>query len=180
MREPVDWEEGQDCPAGARSVRSLLMCPRSCGLSFICSLVLATSACPRGGGGGRRSGARGIGRTARRTGRRAERRGVPCVSVRDFSGSQPLAQFQVTDLSLSHFGAVGLFTARCESTPEQPLFYPCLCKGSIRYIHQDCLVEWLKHSNKTSCELCKVPFRFRPGKCTSNAALWHLVLFSAS
>ncbi len=37
---------------------------------------------------------------------------------------------------------------RGEGTLEQPLFYPCLCSGSIRYIHQDCLVEWLKHSKK--------------------------------
>jgi hypothetical protein len=29
-------------------------------------------------------------------------------------------------------------TSRCESTPDQPLFYPCLCKGSIRYVHQVC------------------------------------------
>lgn len=28
--------------------------------------------------------------------------------------------------------------SRCESTPDQPLFYPCLCKGSIRYVHQVC------------------------------------------
>jgi E3 ubiquitin-protein ligase MARCH6 len=24
--------------------------------------------------------------------------------------------------------------------PEQPLFYPCKCSGTIRYIHQDWLV----------------------------------------
>jgi len=29
-------------------------------------------------------------------------------------------------------------TSRCESTPDQPLFYPCMCKGSIRYVHQVC------------------------------------------
>jgi len=51
---------------------------------------------------------------------------------------------------------------RCGSTPDDPLFYPCLCKGSIRYIHQNCLLEWLSHSNKTTCELCKHPFRFKP------------------
>ena len=51
---------------------------------------------------------------------------------------------------------------RSEGTPEQPLFYPCLCSGSIKYIHQDCLVEWLKHSKKKYCELCKHPFTFSP------------------
>lgn len=26
---------------------------------------------------------------------------------------------------------------RCEGTSERPLFYPCVCTGSIKYIHQD-------------------------------------------
>ncbi|KAL7920168.1 hypothetical protein ACQKWADRAFT_299130 [Trichoderma austrokoningii] len=49
---------------------------------------------------------------------------------------------------------------RGEGTPEEPLFYPCKCSGSIRYVHQDCLMEWLSHSQKKYCELCKTPFRF--------------------
>lgn len=49
---------------------------------------------------------------------------------------------------------------RGEATPEQPLFYPCKCSGSIRYVHQDCLMEWLSHSQKKYCELCKTPFKF--------------------
>jgi E3 ubiquitin-protein ligase MARCH6 len=49
---------------------------------------------------------------------------------------------------------------RGEGTPEEPLFYPCKCSGSIKYVHQDCLMEWLSHSQKKHCELCKTPFRF--------------------
>lgn len=49
---------------------------------------------------------------------------------------------------------------RSEGTPEEPLFYPCKCSGSIKFVHQDCLMEWLSHSNKKHCELCKTPFRF--------------------
>ncbi|CAG8465430.1 2336_t:CDS:2 [Ambispora gerdemannii] len=26
---------------------------------------------------------------------------------------------------------------RCEGTEEQPLFHPCKCAGSIRFVHQD-------------------------------------------
>lgn len=26
---------------------------------------------------------------------------------------------------------------RCGATPEQPLFHPCKCSGSIRHVHQD-------------------------------------------
>ena len=49
---------------------------------------------------------------------------------------------------------------RVEATAEQPLFYPCKCSGSIRFVHQDCLMEWLSHSQKKYCELCKTPFTF--------------------
>lgn len=49
---------------------------------------------------------------------------------------------------------------RGEGTPEEPLFFPCKCSGSIKYVHQDCLMEWLSHSQKKHCELCKTPFRF--------------------
>ncbi|EON99694.1 putative ring finger membrane protein [Phaeoacremonium minimum UCRPA7] len=49
---------------------------------------------------------------------------------------------------------------RGEATPSEPLFYPCKCSGSIKYVHQDCLMEWLSHSQKKHCELCKTPFRF--------------------
>ncbi|KAJ5315887.1 hypothetical protein N7476_006194 [Penicillium atrosanguineum] len=44
--------------------------------------------------------------------------------------------------------------------PDDPLFYPCKCSGSIKFVHQACLVEWLAHSQKKHCELCKTPFRF--------------------
>ncbi|KAL2130747.1 hypothetical protein VTI74DRAFT_5985 [Chaetomium olivicolor] len=49
---------------------------------------------------------------------------------------------------------------RGDGSPEEPLFYPCRCSGSIKYVHQDCLMEWLSHSQKKHCELCKTPFRF--------------------
>jgi hypothetical protein len=29
-------------------------------------------------------------------------------------------------------------------------------------VRQDCLLQWLQHSNKDSCELCKYKFIFRP------------------
>lgn len=49
---------------------------------------------------------------------------------------------------------------RSEGSPEEPLFHPCKCSGSIQYVHQECLMEWLSHSHKKHCELCKTPFRF--------------------
>nr|POF17999.1 erad-associated e3 ubiquitin-protein ligase doa10 [Quercus suber] len=49
---------------------------------------------------------------------------------------------------------------RSEGSPGEPLFHPCKCSGSIKFVHQDCLMEWLAHSHKKHCELCKTPFRF--------------------
>ncbi|KAL6716845.1 hypothetical protein ACLMJK_004757 [Lecanora helva] len=49
---------------------------------------------------------------------------------------------------------------RGEGSPEEPLFYPCKCSGSIKFVHQNCLIEWLSHSQKKYCELCKTPFHF--------------------
>jgi len=51
---------------------------------------------------------------------------------------------------------------RGEEEVGRPLVAPCLCSGSILLCHQDCLEEWLKHSKKTSCELCGREYVFTP------------------
>ena len=54
-----------------------------------------------------------------------------------------------------------------ESEPDRPLFHPCKCSGSIKFIHQDCLKEWLKISgsgaisSEQKCELCGEIFQFK-------------------
>jgi len=51
---------------------------------------------------------------------------------------------------------------RLDGSPDRPLFHPCVCTGSIRYVHQECLVQWLKYSKKEFCELCKHRYSFTP------------------
>ncbi|KAK1878747.1 E3 ubiquitin-protein ligase MARCH6 [Dissostichus eleginoides] len=51
---------------------------------------------------------------------------------------------------------------RSEGSQDKPLFHPCVCTGSIKFIHQECLLQWLKHSRKEYCELCKHRFAFTP------------------
>ena len=51
---------------------------------------------------------------------------------------------------------------RATGSPDRPLFHPCICTGSIRHVHQDCLVQWLRHSRKDHCELCKHKYTFKP------------------
>eukprot|EP00163_Fabomonas_tropica_P029771 TRINITY_DN6510_c0_g1_i1.p1 TRINITY_DN6510_c0_g1~~TRINITY_DN6510_c0_g1_i1.p1 ORF type:complete len:1337 (-),score=210.54 TRINITY_DN6510_c0_g1_i1:93-4103(-) len=56
---------------------------------------------------------------------------------------------------------------RCPSEPDHELYAPCLCSGSIKWIHDDCLLQWLQVSYNRSgqvegavCELCATPFKF--------------------
>ncbi|CAL3970747.1 unnamed protein product [Diplocarpon coronariae] len=68
-----------------------------------------------------------------------------------------------TNIGGSEDGTVDADTCRIcrsEGTEMEPLFHPCKCSGSIKYVHQDCLMEWLSHSQKKHCELCKTAFRF--------------------
>ncbi|PFH51012.1 hypothetical protein AMATHDRAFT_143498 [Amanita thiersii Skay4041] len=72
------------------------------------------------------------------------------------SGSLCVTTPDVNSLSLPD-------TCRICSTPgteEQPLFHPCKCSGTIRYIHQDCLTTWLAHSKKQKCDLCSHRYSF--------------------
>lgn len=42
----------------------------------------------------------------------------------------------------------------------EELFHPCKCSGSIRFIHEPCLMKWLALSDKTHCELCGHEYSF--------------------
>lgn len=51
---------------------------------------------------------------------------------------------------------------RSEGVPDRPLFHPCICTGSIKWIHQECLMQWIRYSRKDYCELCSHRFAFIP------------------
>ncbi|XP_014298310.1 E3 ubiquitin-protein ligase MARCHF8 [Microplitis mediator] len=46
----------------------------------------------------------------------------------------------------------------CEGDIGAPLLAPCYCSGSLRYVHQACLQQWIKASDTRACELCKFTF----------------------
>lgn len=46
----------------------------------------------------------------------------------------------------------------CEADYGNPLLSPCYCSGSLKYVHQHCLQQWLAASDTRSCELCKFHF----------------------
>uniref|UniRef100_A0A1I8FNJ1 RING-CH-type domain-containing protein n=1 Tax=Macrostomum lignano TaxID=282301 RepID=A0A1I8FNJ1_9PLAT len=44
---------------------------------------------------------------------------------------------------------------------DNPLISPCLCSGSLKYVHRDCLQHWVKSQDIKVCELCKFGFVMR-------------------
>uniref|UniRef100_A0ACB8ECF3 E3 ubiquitin-protein ligase march8 n=1 Tax=Sphaerodactylus townsendi TaxID=933632 RepID=A0ACB8ECF3_9SAUR len=46
----------------------------------------------------------------------------------------------------------------CEGDEESPLITPCHCTGSLHFVHQSCLQQWIKSSATRCCELCKYEF----------------------
>ncbi|CAH8329433.1 unnamed protein product [Eruca vesicaria subsp. sativa] len=45
---------------------------------------------------------------------------------------------------------------------DNPLRYPCACSGSIKFVHEDCLLQWLSYCKARHCEVCKESFSFSP------------------
>jgi len=66
-------------------------------------------------------------------------------------GEEEMDEVQATDMCR---------VCRSEGTGE--LFHPCICTGSIKWIHQDCLLLWMRYSRKEYCELCGHRFSFTP------------------
>eukprot|EP01102_Stenamoeba_stenopodia_P023179 TRINITY_DN9901_c0_g1_i1.p1 TRINITY_DN9901_c0_g1~~TRINITY_DN9901_c0_g1_i1.p1 ORF type:complete len:185 (-),score=3.61 TRINITY_DN9901_c0_g1_i1:155-709(-) len=53
---------------------------------------------------------------------------------------------------------------RMGNSTSQPLLSLCACNGSIRFIHRECLQQWLAHRHSSDpgnpcCEICKCPYR---------------------
>ncbi|KAM4836986.1 E3 ubiquitin-protein ligase MARCHF1 isoform 2-T10 [Thomomys bottae] len=64
-------------------------------------------------------------------------------------------------LSVHQGGADNLKVCRichCEGDEESPLITPCRCTGTLRFVHQSCLHQWIKSSDTRCCELCKYDF----------------------
>lgn len=47
------------------------------------------------------------------------------------------------------------------SSSTNALFHPCRCSGSIKYVHEECLIQWLRHSKRKKCEVCGTEYTFR-------------------
>ncbi|XP_065670080.1 E3 ubiquitin-protein ligase MARCHF8 isoform X3 [Hydra vulgaris] len=45
-----------------------------------------------------------------------------------------------------------------ESTKDDGFISPCLCSGSLLYVHQSCIQKWIKVTGAKNCELCQYHF----------------------
>ncbi|PAA73628.1 hypothetical protein BOX15_Mlig008835g1 [Macrostomum lignano] len=46
----------------------------------------------------------------------------------------------------------------CQTAAANPLISPCLCSGTLKYVHRDCLQYWVKSQDIKMCELCHFGF----------------------
>lgn len=70
----------------------------------------------------------------------------------------------------------------CEGDHQLPLISPCFCSGSLKFVHQACLQQWIKSSDTKCCELCKFEFimntKLKPFTKVSPFSLWNIILHS--
>jgi len=71
----------------------------------------------------------------------------------------------------------GDFCRICHCGAEvEELISPCHCSGSLGFIHQTCLQEWLGGTNKKTCELCHYEFKLHATMRPLNK--WRLLALS--
>lgn len=60
--------------------------------------------------------------------------------------------------SASDISLDGTICRICYGTQEEHLFSICHCKGSIAYVHLECIERWLQECGVDTCDLCKYKF----------------------
>nr|CAH7768505.1 unnamed protein product [Callosobruchus chinensis] len=82
---------------------------------------------------------------------------TPTVSSTAFTGTKKAQDWDTSSNVSNSFGDICRI-CHCEADAENPLLSPCYCSGSLKYVHQTCLRQWLAASDTRSCELCKFNF----------------------
>ncbi|XP_045426614.1 E3 ubiquitin-protein ligase MARCHF8 isoform X1 [Pipistrellus kuhlii] len=75
----------------------------------------------------------------------------------DLDGSSPLSD-KCPPVSPVSASGEACRICHCEGDDESPLITPCHCTGSLHFVHQACLQQWIKSSDTRCCELCKYEF----------------------
>jgi E3 ubiquitin-protein ligase DOA10 len=48
-----------------------------------------------------------------------------------------------------------------DDSTDLPLIAPCDCKGSTGFVHETCVLKWMRVSDTQTCEVCHAPFACR-------------------
>lgn len=93
------------------------------------------------------------------------------IMIQQNSESSKTASFHGKDLPTKHNPPPVqecriCFSASCQPTAADPtqtrmLVNPCNCKGSMSFVHESCLIQWLNAKNIRKCELCHSEFDIR-------------------
>lgn len=81
-----------------------------------------------------------------------------CSMVHEPIYTQENARLGSTSSNISYSNNDICRICHCEADAANPLLSPCYCSGSLKYVHQSCLQQWLTASETRSCELCKFNF----------------------
>ena len=46
----------------------------------------------------------------------------------------------------------------CNDSNHNKLIFPCKCKGTIKWVHEKCLIKWIHISNQNNCPQCKYKY----------------------
>ncbi|XP_026842481.1 E3 ubiquitin-protein ligase MARCH4 isoform X1 [Drosophila persimilis] len=77
--------------------------------------------------------------------------------------------------SMSSLGSLVCRICHNGDNPEQ-LVSPCLCKGSLTYVHVQCLERWISTSHCTLCELCQFQYNTEQTlrySCLQSLRIWY-------
>jgi len=71
----------------------------------------------------------------------------------------------------------------CHSEGGDDLIAPCLCSGSIKYVHRSCLDAWRAYSPNessfTHCDVCHYEYRFRERPDLRASRIWRFAMYVA-
>lgn len=84
------------------------------------------------------------------------------ASIDEVGHSRSQSEKGISRLSLDVCSSSSTIICRiCQDSKhaDEQLIYPCNCSGSMGFFHQNCLEEWLGHSQSNKCEICQFEFK---------------------
>jgi hypothetical protein len=81
-----------------------------------------------------------------------ESKPLDSVESKTQTAATPVTPIKIADDDNSTDNSNGLMCriCHCEETSEEYLITPCYCSGTLRFVHQSCLQQWLKSNGNIS------------------------------